>query len=224
MIAINIQSIGSYGILGDEHQEWYQKAVSKLGRRKESTLADVMIILLIALIMISIITNLEDLDVSSELTNWVTQKEDDDPSLTITGWWYFLISSSALKIMLFHWFWRFLIWGDFLFHISRVKLKLQPIHPDLAGGLGYKLSRVFHKKWGNTSDPTTGDELVKTADTSAVCDYADIFESFREMRYLPMCLKDYTLHAMVLLTPFLPLALTQFSVSELIFRTVDTLI
>jgi hypothetical protein len=303
LIATNIQSIGSSGILGEEHKEWYRKAIDRLRRRKESTLADVVIILIIALITISIITNLEDLDVSLEFTNWITQKEGAELSLTVAGWWYFVVSSPILQIILFRWFWRFLIWGEFLFNVSRVKLKLQPTHPDLAGGLGilkngesafilifiafgsmlsvslveeilftdftleqaypiiviyiviaiflltlpllfftrqlvaakrrgrvtygglgYKLSRAFDKKWGDTSDPATGDELLKTADSSAVCDYADIFEAVREMRYLPISLKDYMTQALVLLTPFLPLALTQFSASELFSRLIDTLI
>lgn len=40
-------------------------------------------------------------------------------------------------LILLRWIWRFLIWADFLFRVSRLSLVLRPGHPDLAGGLGY---------------------------------------------------------------------------------------
>lgn len=303
LIASNLQSIGSSGILGDNNKEKYKAATEQLARRKDSFLADIVILVLVILIVLSFLANLEDLDVSTDFSNWTTVHSDAGPRLTYAGWWFLLISSPMLQIILFRWFWRFYLWAEFLFRISRIKLKLQPTHPDLAGGLGiikngegafiliflafgvmfsvslaeeilytdftlakarpfvliyiissiiimtlpltfftkqlmmtkrwgrvvygglgYKLSSAFDKKWGDPADQTTGNELIKTADSSAVCDYADIYEVVRGMRYLPISLKDYAAQAIVLLIPFLPLVLTEISASEVFSRLLDTLI
>lgn len=303
LIASNLQSISSSGILGDDPREKYQKAVDRLTQRKDSNLADIVILVTIVFITLSFMANLENLDISTDFTNWITIHGDSDARLTLAGWWFLVISSPVLQIILFRWFWRFLIWGEFLFQVSRIKLKLQPTHPDRAGGLGiikngvgafilvffafgsmfsvalaeeilytdftfaqarpivityiittiilmtlpqlffsrqlmqakrwgrvvygglgYKLSRSFDKKWGDPSDQTSGNELLKTADSSAVCDYADIFEVVQEMRYLPISLKDYVKQALFLLIPFVPLTLTEISASEIFSRIMDTLI
>ncbi len=303
LIASNLQSIGSSGILGDQNSEKYDQAVEKLTHRKNSKIADIVILLIVYLTIWSFFTNLEDLDMSTDFTNWATIQGDDEPRLTRAGWWFLIVSAPLLQILLFRWFWRFYLWGEFLFRVSRIKLKLQPTHPDLAGGLGilkngeggfiliflafgimfsaslaeeilytdftltesrpyigvfiissivfmslplsfftkqlilakrrgrvvygglgYKLSKAFDQKWGDSKDPTTGSELIKTADASAVCDYADIYNVVRSMRFLSIGPKDLVSQAIILLIPFLPLVLTEISLDEMISRLLDTLI
>lgn len=40
-------------------------------------------------------------------------------------------------MLLLGWLWRILIWGLFLFRVSRLDLQLVPTHPDLVGGLQF---------------------------------------------------------------------------------------
>jgi hypothetical protein len=302
LIASNLENIGSSGILG-ENRERYTKAVDQLKRRTDSFLADIVILVIIFLAVISILANLEDMDVSKDFTNWLTVQGDAEPRLTYAGWWFLLISSPVLAIVLFRWFWRFYLWAAFLFRVSRISLKLQPTHPDRAGGLGilqngesafvlvffafsalfsvslaeeilysdftlvearpvilvyiitlmiimtlpltffsqqlvrakrwgrvaygalgYKLSRAFDEKWGDPSDPSTGNGLIKTADASAVCDYADIYEVVREMRYVLVSLRGYIAQAVVLAVPFLPLVFTEISVKEVFNQLLGMLV
>ena len=208
-----------------------------------------------------------------------------------------------LQIILYRWLWRFYLWSEFLFRVSRFELKLQPTHPDLAGGLGilkngesafiliaiafgallsvgmaedilytdktlflslpdimvfiitaiilmtlpmfffikqlamtkrwgrvvygdlgHRLSNAFDKKWGNPADESNGDELLKTADSSAVCDYADIYGVVDGMRFMPISLKGYLLQIILLIIPFIPLILTEYSLTDILKRLVDTLI
>jgi len=303
LIASNLQSIGSSGIVGEDKKPMFDKAVEKLRLRKDAYLADILIMGIAFLVVLSFLTNLEDLDVSTDFTNWITIQGGEESRLSYAGWWFLTISSPILQILLFRWFWRFYLWGEFLFRVSRIKLKLQATHPDLSGGLGilkngeaaflliflafgimfsatlaeeilytdftlsqsrtfivvfimssilimalplffftpqlmstkrrgrvvygglgYKLSKAFDKKWGDPADPTTGSGLIKTADSSAVCDYADIYDVVRSMRYLPISPKGFAVQAIILLIPFLPLVLTEISISEVLSRILDTLI
>ena len=53
------------------------------------------------------------------------------------GWWHALVSAPVGIVLLLGWLWRILIWGLFLFRVSRLELQLVPTHPDLVGGLQF---------------------------------------------------------------------------------------
>ena len=303
LIASNLKSIGSSGLIGDEHKNVYKKAVEQFRLRKDSYLADIVILLITAAVVISYIVNLVDPDANNVISNWIIVQDNNDTQFTYAGWWFLLVSSPLLLILLFRWLWRFYLWTEFLFRVSRLKLRLQPTHPDMAGGLGilkngensfilifvafgamlsvsladeimyhdmpliqtqliiavyiaisilimtlplvffsaqlikakrwgrvvygglgYRLSQAFDKKWGKSEDKTIGEELLKTADASAVCDYSDVYEVVREMRYLPTRIKDLVAQAFILAVPFIPLVFIKIPVTEVLRRILDTVI
>jgi len=54
-----------------------------------------------------------------------------------TSQWYWMVCITLFRFLLLRWFWRLALWCFFLWRVSRLKLRLVPIHPDRAGGLGY---------------------------------------------------------------------------------------
>lgn len=58
-------------------------------------------------------------------------------SFSWAGWWHVLVSIPIALILLFGWLWRLLLWGLFLWRVSRLDLHLVPAHPDLSGGLQF---------------------------------------------------------------------------------------
>lgn len=56
---------------------------------------------------------------------------------TAAGWWYAAVSLPIYRFLLYLWLWRLAVWSWFLRRASRMNLKLDPTHPDLAGGLGF---------------------------------------------------------------------------------------
>jgi hypothetical protein len=59
------------------------------------------------------------------------------------GWWYTVVSFPLLVILVFSWLLRVLIWGWFLFKVSRMNLRLIPSHPDHASGLRFLNAQLF---------------------------------------------------------------------------------
>lgn len=303
LIASNLQSIGLSGLIDDKHQENYTKAVEQLKRRKDSYLADFIILLIIAAALIAFVVNMDDFDAGNAMSRWSFSIADNEPRLTAAGWWYLVVSSPILQMLLYRWLWRFYLWVEFLFRLSRMQLRLQPTHPDLAGGLGilrngensftliflafsallsvslaesmmyedmtllqaqtisavyivtailfmtlpyaffsghlymakrwgrvvygglgYRLSDAFDQKWGDPEDKTSGEGLLKTADASAVCDYSDVYEVVREMRYMPIRIKDFLSQAFILAVPFLPLVFIKIPVAEVLRRVLDAVV
>ena len=92
------------------------------------------------------------------------------------------------------------------------------------GSLAYKLSEAFHKKWVTEGKDTVGKELLASTDASAMADYSATYDNVRSMRLLPATLKNVATTAGVLLAPFLPLALTEFSIQDLLNRLSDVLV
>jgi len=64
-------------------------------------------------------------------------------SLTVAGWWYAFVSLNLFRFVLLRWYFRLLVWYVFLWRVSRLPLRLNPLHPDRAGGLGFIGSSVF---------------------------------------------------------------------------------
>lgn len=88
----------------------------------------------VLLLLTFIATGLSFLGVQEWLTgDW--QVVDD--RLTMSGVWYLLISSSVLRFLTLRWLWLLLLWVWVLWQTARLKLQLQPDHPDSAGGLAF---------------------------------------------------------------------------------------
>lgn len=58
-------------------------------------------------------------------------------TMTPAGWWYTVVSLPILFFFLLRAAGIFLLWGWFLFRVSRMDLQLTSTHPDHAGGLGF---------------------------------------------------------------------------------------
>lgn len=73
--------------------------------------------------------------------------------------------------------------------------------------LGHELSRAFTEKRLAKVDPAGGKSLMESADASSVCDYGAVYGAVGDMRIIPIDLKSLGILAVVLLIPFVPLAL-----------------
>ena len=57
--------------------------------------------------------------------------------LKLVGYWYALVALPIFQFLLFRWIYRMVVWGRFLWKVSRLDLVLTPTHPDAAGGLAF---------------------------------------------------------------------------------------
>jgi len=69
---------------------------------------------------------------------WYLELASDGRShLTAAGWWYSLVSLNVFRFVILRWYYRLIIWISFLWRTSRLALRLNALHPDHAGGLGF---------------------------------------------------------------------------------------
>ncbi len=92
------------------------------------------------------------------------------------------------------------------------------------GALGYRLSDAFFARWITGAGSDVGAKLKDSTDSSTMADYGATFDTVRSMRFMPVTLRGALSIAAALALPFLPLYLTEFSITELLQRLADTLV
>ena len=72
---------------------------------------------------------------STLVPQWHTVNGDVGAGYSFAGWWHVLVSLPLLLLLFLGWMWRLGLWAWLLWKISRLNLRLIPVHPDRAAGL-----------------------------------------------------------------------------------------
>jgi hypothetical protein len=68
---------------------------------------------------------------------WEGRVVDGTVVLSWAGHFAALVSSPIFLFLVMRWCWRFVVWTNLLFRLSRLPLVLSPLHPDRSAGLGF---------------------------------------------------------------------------------------
>jgi hypothetical protein len=74
---------------------------------------------------------------------WYAMKTPQGLTLSLAGKCYAWFSLPIFQFVLIRWYYRLVLWGQFLWRVSRLDLDLRPAHPDRAGGLGFLGTSTF---------------------------------------------------------------------------------
>lgn len=121
------------GLVADRDRGRFDAAAASTGRLMNSTLAEIIAVVLAYSLIVLLLHYLPQ----KIFPLWYSPSGQGYPFLSWAGWWYAFISLPLLVIILLGWIWRVVLWGRFLFLMSRLELRLIPAHPDLAGGLKF---------------------------------------------------------------------------------------
>ena len=126
-----VRNFINMGLIAPSDYGRFTQIITSTLRLRDSNLTDVI---LTALAYMLIFTSV--LSVPTEmLPDWHRTGNAVIADRSLAGWWHSLVSLPLMTVLLFGWLWRLILWGRFLFRISRLDLQLVPSHPDRAGGL-----------------------------------------------------------------------------------------
>lgn len=126
-----VQHFVAVGIVRAEDHARFRQAVAATGRRVASPLAEIVAVGLSYVIAAALM-----LWPLQELPRW--QLDPSQPAgLSWAGWWQLLVSLPLLLIAFFGMLWRWWLWIQLLWHISRMNLLLVAAHPDGIAGLRF---------------------------------------------------------------------------------------
>jgi hypothetical protein len=82
---------------------------------------------------------------SLNVGTWYNDRGADGAThLTLAGRWYVLVSLPIFRFLAFRWLARLIVvWYRFLWLVSRIPLRLNALHPDRTGGLGFLNASPF---------------------------------------------------------------------------------
>jgi hypothetical protein len=72
-----------------------------------------------------------------ETATWYAVPDGNSMHLTLPGYWNAFVSIPMGQFMLFWWYRGLAIWFWLLWRVSKLNLRLSPMHPDRAGGIGF---------------------------------------------------------------------------------------
>lgn len=82
--------------------------------------------------------------VSLSVDTWYSHHVGDRAMLTAAGRWYAFVSLPLFRFLALRWLVRLIVvWYRFLWLVSRIPLRLNALHPDRTGGLGFLNTSVF---------------------------------------------------------------------------------
>lgn len=100
---------------------------------RNSVWAEILLLLLVYAVTVPIISQRFALESDA----WFVHGGLDAGALSLAGWWLVLVSLPLFQFLLVRWYFRMFIWARFLWRVSRLRLDLDPRHPDRAAGLGF---------------------------------------------------------------------------------------
>jgi hypothetical protein len=122
-------------------RDHFDRAAATALRISRSVYAEILILACVATIGAAVGTSVASLSSST----WYAHTTNNSTVLTPAGWWYVIVSRPLFQFVLLRWYFRLIVWIEFLWEVSRLRLQLMPTHPDRRGGLGFlfALSDLF---------------------------------------------------------------------------------
>ena len=128
------------GLIADAALAKLDVAVASALRLRNSVVAEVGLIAFVYGVGVMVIWRTH---FAVDVASWYGATAQGRWRPSLAGWWFGCVSLPLFQFILLRWYFRLFVWARFLWHVSRIPLKLVPTHPDRCGGLGF-LGSVSH--------------------------------------------------------------------------------
>lgn len=122
------------GLVPDARRADFDHIVASTRRWLASPAVEIVLLAFVYLLGIRVIW----LQVSAlDVDTWYGTVRDGLFLPTLAGHWMQWVSVPLLQFIILRWYYRLLMWAVLMYRLSRLGLRLEPLHPDQAGGLGF---------------------------------------------------------------------------------------
>jgi hypothetical protein len=132
-LRIAVKSFLERHIIFPEDIPKFHGAISGTLRLRNSSLVEVTIVLMIYTLGLWIWRS----QVATDAASWYGLRDLSGWHLTRAGYWYAFVSIPIFQFLLVRWYFRFFLWFQFLWRVSKLNLRLIATNPDRAAGLGF---------------------------------------------------------------------------------------
>ncbi|MGK6310748.1 hypothetical protein [Variovorax sp. DT-64] len=122
------------GLIPDAARSQFDAAIASAMRLRNSVAAEALLVALVYGVGVLFVWRTQ---VALDVDSWYGVAVDGSFRPSVAGWWLGLVSLPLFQFLLARWYFRLFIWARFLWQVSRIELRLLPMHPDGCGGLGF---------------------------------------------------------------------------------------
>jgi hypothetical protein len=127
-------------IIPDRAMAQFDAAIAAAFRLRNSVLAEVLLLAFVYVVGILIVWRRY---IALDTATWYATPSAEGTNLSFAGMWYGYVSLPILQFLICRWYFRMAIWARFLWQVSRIKLRLVPMHPDRNAGLGFLSHSIY---------------------------------------------------------------------------------
>ena len=128
------------GLVPEESLERFRDCVRAAFRLRNSITAELLMVALVYGVGVPFLWRNA---VALEVPTWYANPTPEGAHLTAAGMWYVGLSVPLFQFLLLRWYFRIFIWVRFLWHVSRIRLRLSAMHADQNAGLGFLAGTVY---------------------------------------------------------------------------------
>ena len=131
------QIVGQFverGLIPDPARAQFDAAIASATRLRNSVVPELLLIVFVYGVGLPFVWRDQ---LALNVTSWFATVEGGQLRPTLAGWWVALVSMPVIQFLVVRWYFRFFIWARFLWQVSRIKLDLEPTHPDGTAGLHF---------------------------------------------------------------------------------------
>lgn len=135
-----VQGFLARGLIAEADLGSFQKALRSALRLRNSVVAEVLLLVVVYGVGVLVIfRHYFPVDAHT----WYASSEGGAHQFSRAGLWYGYVSLPLYQFLLVRWYFRLFIWSRLLWQISRLPLRLMPLHPDRLGGLRFVTNSVY---------------------------------------------------------------------------------
>jgi len=121
------------GILDEKDLGKYEEIKRKVKRLTDSIWPDIIILIVIVINLLFRFISVG----ADQISIWIFLPGSQTSSISWAGLYLALICGPFFQFIMIRWIWRWIIWFIYFREMAGMQLKLNPAHPDMAGGLGF---------------------------------------------------------------------------------------
>ena len=120
------------GVIRDDARPQFDAAIASAMRLRNSVVVELLLVVFVYAVGMPLVWRDQ---LALDVNSWYATVAGSELHASNAGRWLVYVSMPVLQFLTLRWYFRFFVWGRFLWQVTRTRLNLEPTHPDGTAGL-----------------------------------------------------------------------------------------
>ena len=127
-----VRQLVDNGVISDDVRPQFDAAIASALRLRNSVVVELLLVVFVYAVGMPLVWRDQ---LALDVNSWYATVAGGELHPSSAGRWLVYVSMPVLQFLTLRWYFRFFVWGRFLWQVSRMRLNLEPTHPDGTAGL-----------------------------------------------------------------------------------------